>query len=74
MAAKSWKFESSPGHHYPSIKTLPTTLPEPSSMDRGPRTGVTGAGNQSDLHLCGAGGPLDRGQTANGSVVGCTAY
>ena len=26
-----------------TIKTLPATLPEPSSMDRGPRTGVTGA-------------------------------
>ena len=26
-----------------TIKTLPATLPKPSFMDRGPRTGVTGA-------------------------------
>ena len=33
-----------------TIKTLPATLPEPSFMDRGPRTGVTGAVSPSDLH------------------------
>ena len=32
-----------------TIKTLPATLPEPSFMDRGPRTGVTGAVSASDL-------------------------
>ena len=32
-----------------TIKTLPATLPEPSSMDRRLRTGVTGAVSQSDL-------------------------
>ena len=30
-------------HIWPTIKTLPATFPESSSMDRGPRTGVTGA-------------------------------
>ena len=29
-------------HIWSTIKTLPATLPEPSTMDRGPRTGVTG--------------------------------
>ena len=32
-----------------TIKTLPANLPEPSSMSRGPRTGVTGADSQSNL-------------------------
>ena len=32
-----------------TIKTLPATLPEPSSMDRGPRNGVTGAVSASGL-------------------------
>ena len=35
-----------------AIKTLPATLPEPSSMNRGPRTGVTGAVSQSDWDVC----------------------
>ena len=35
-----------------TIKTLPATLPEPSSMDRGPRTGVTGAVSASGLDVC----------------------
>ena len=35
-----------------TVKTLPATLPEPSSMDRGPRTGVTGAVSLSDLDVC----------------------
>ena len=30
-------------HIWSTIQTLPATLPEPSSMDRGPRPGVTGA-------------------------------
>ena len=34
-----------------TIKTLPATLPEPSSMDRGPRTGVTGAVSPSASRL-----------------------
>ena len=44
-----------------TIKTLPATLPEPSSMDRGPRTGVTGAVSASDLHLCEGVGPQEAG-------------
>ena len=40
-----------------TIKTLPTTLPEPSSMDRGPRTGITEAVSASDLELIRGGGP-----------------
>ena len=40
-----------------TIKTLPATLPEPSFMDRGPRTGVTGAASLSDLDLIKGGGP-----------------
>ena len=35
--------------YWSTIKTLPATLPEPSSMDRGPRIGVTGAVSTSDL-------------------------
>ena len=35
-----------------TIKTLPATLPKPSSMDRGPRTGVTEAVSQLDLDIC----------------------
>ena len=38
-------------HIWSTIKTLPATLPEPSSMDRGPRTGVTGAVSASDLNI-----------------------
>ena len=34
-----------------TIKNLPATLPEPSSMDRGSRTGVTGAVSASELHV-----------------------
>ena len=30
-------------HTWSTIKTLPATLPELRAMDRGPRTGVTGA-------------------------------
>ena len=44
-----------------TIKTLPATLPEPSFMDRGPRTGVTGAVSASDLHLCEGVGPQGAG-------------
>ena len=32
-----------------TIKTLPASLPEPSSMDHGPRTRVTGTVSLSDL-------------------------
>ena len=39
-------------HIWSTIKTLPANLPEPSSKDRGPRTGVTGAVSASDLDLC----------------------
>ena len=39
-------------HIWSTIKTLPATLPEPSSMDRGPRNRVSGAVSSSDLHLC----------------------
>ena len=39
-------------HIWSTIKTLPATLPEPSSMDRGPRTGVTGTVSLSDLDFC----------------------
>ena len=34
-----------------TITTLPATLPEPSSMDRGPRTRVTGTVSASELHV-----------------------
>ena len=34
-----------------TIKSLPATLPEPSSMDRGPRTGVIGAVSYSASRL-----------------------
>ena len=44
-----------------TIKTLPATLPEPSSLDHGPRTGVTGAVSASDLHLCEGVGAQDAG-------------
>ena len=40
-------------HIWSTIKTLPATLPEPCSMDRGPRTGVTGAVSLSDLEFVG---------------------
>jgi len=39
-------------HIWSTIKTLPATLPEPSSMDRGPRTGVTRTVSHSDLDVC----------------------
>ena len=45
-----------------TIKTLPATLPEPSFMDRGPRTGVTGAVFASDLELIRGGGAAGRGR------------
>ena len=35
-----------------TIKTLPATLPAPSPVDRGPRTGVNGAVSASGLDLC----------------------
>ena len=36
-------------HTWSTIKTLPATLPELRTMDRGPPTGVTGAVSQSAL-------------------------
>ena len=36
-------------HIWSTIKTLPATLPEPRTMDRGPRTGVTEGVFSSDL-------------------------
>ena len=48
-------------HIWSTIKTLPATLPEPSSVNRGPRTGVTGAVSASDLHLCEGVGPQGAG-------------
>ena len=48
-------------HTWSTIKTLPATLPEPSSMDLGPRTGVTGAVSASDLDLIKGGGPQGAG-------------
>ena len=44
LATESININSLVDHHIWSIiKILPATLPEPSSMDRGPQTGVTGA-------------------------------
>ena len=44
FVTESININSSADHHiWSTIKTLPATLPEPSFMDRGPRTGVTGA-------------------------------
>ena len=43
-------------HLWSTIKTLPATLPEPCSMDRGPRTGVTEGVSLSDLEFVGGGG------------------
>ena len=44
FVTESININSLADHHiWSTIKTLPATLPEPSSMDRGPRTGVTGA-------------------------------
>ena len=44
-----------------TIKTLIETLPEPSSMDRGPRTGVTGGVILSALEFIEGGGAAGRG-------------
>ena len=44
-----------------TIKTLPATLPEPSSMDRRLRTGVTGAVSLSDLDFVEGGGAQGAG-------------
>ena len=42
-----------------TIKTLPATLPEPSSMSRGPRTGVTGAVSLSGVDFVEGGGEFN---------------
>ena len=53
FVTESININSLADHHiWSTIKTLPATLPEPSSMDRGPRTGVTGAICHSDLDVC----------------------
>ena len=39
-------------HIWSTIKTLPATLSEPCSMDRGPLTEVTYGFSLSDLDLC----------------------
>ena len=50
FVTESININSLADHHiWSTIKTLPATLPEPSSMDRGPRTGVTGAASLSGL-------------------------
>ena len=52
FVTESININSLADHHiWSTIKTLPATLPEPSSMDRGPRTGVTGAVSQTDLDV-----------------------
>ena len=52
-----------------TIKTLPATLPEPSSSDRGPRTGVTGAVSQSDVDILGGVGGDTRGWAVASSTL-----
>ena len=43
FVTESTNINSLADHHiWSTIKTLPATLPEPSSRDRGPRTRVTG--------------------------------
>ena len=49
-------------HIWSTIKTLLATLPEPSSMDRGPRTGVTEGVSSSDLEFLEGGGAAGRGR------------
>ena len=49
-------------HIWSTIKTLPATLPEPSSMDRGPRAGITGAISASDLDSIKGDGAVGRGR------------
>ena len=52
FVTESTNINSLADHHiWSTIKTLPATLPEPSSTDRGPRTGVTGAVSSSDLDI-----------------------
>ena len=59
-------YNNSLADHYiwSTIKTLPATLPEPNSMDRGPRTGVTGAVFLSDLDFVEGGGAAGHGRGA----------
>ena len=50
FVTESTNINSLADHHiWSTIKILPATLPAPRSMDRGPRTGVTGASSYSDL-------------------------
>ena len=58
FVTESININSLADHHiWSTIKTLPATLPELSSMDRGPRDGVTVAVSASDLDLIKRGGP-----------------
>ena len=49
-------------HMWSTIRTLPATLPEPSSVDRGPCTGITGAISASDLDSIKGDGAVGRGR------------
>ena len=52
FVTESTNINSLADHHiWSTIKTLPATLPEPSSMDREPRTGVAEAVSASDIDL-----------------------
>ena len=60
---ESTNINSLADHHiWSTIKTLPAPLSEPSSMDRGLRTGVTGGVSLSDLDLIKGGGAAGRGR------------
>ena len=62
FVTESTNINSLADHHiWSTIKTLPATLPEPSSMDRGPRIGVTGGVCLSDLDFIEGGGRRARG-------------
>ena len=56
MTESSYNNSLADHHTWSTIKTLPATLPELRTMDRGPRTGVTGAVSLSDLDFVGGGG------------------
>ena len=51
MTESSYNSSLADHHTWSTIKTLPATLPELRIMDRGPRTGVTGAVSLSALDL-----------------------
>ena len=59
---ESTNINSLADHHiWSTIKTLPATLPEPSSMDRGSRTGGTGGVILSALEFVEGGRAAGRG-------------